>query len=563
MAEYRVIFEEAPIGIFQVSPEGHPLRLNSQMARILGYDSADQYLAALSENASLQFFDPSRWNESDPSVGGGITGNGIDLQIRCRDGAVKWMRLNLRGVWEGGMLVRFDGTAEDVTAKKREEIRTELLAYYDLLTGLPNGTLFHDRFNEVISGLSRTGGQAALLLLEFDRFEAFNDSLGEFFGDRLLQEIAGRIRLGAGESSIVARLGGAEFGVLVGPGHHSCDVAATAERILAMLSAEYSLLGHALTVFCSMGISVFPNHGTDYETLLKKADVAKSCARDDGTSSFRFFTDQMKDEIQQCLRMESGLRLALAKKELYLEYQPQVDIRTGAVAGVEALLRWNSSELGLVPPSRFIGIAESSSLIVPIGEWVLRAACAQAREWQDRGLPAVPVAVNVSPVQFRQRGFCELVRSTLRDTGLEPEYLELELTEGLLMSNADLMASIMAELRTLGVTLAIDDFGTGYSSLGYLRQFKVHRLKIARSFIKDVPSDPDDAAITVAIIKMAKAMNLAVLAEGVETKEQVRFLQAQDCQTIQGFYFSRPVAVDEVDGHLRAGFSRLLPAASA
>ncbi len=563
MAEYRAIFEEAPIGIFQVSPEGHPLRLNSQMARIFGYDSADQYLAALAEDASLRFFDPTQWNESDPSVVGGIAGNGIDLQIRCRDGVVKWVRFNLRAVREGGTLVRFDGTAEDVTVKKREEIRTELLAYYDLVTGLPNRTFFHDRFNEVISSLSRTGGQAALLLLEFDQFKAFNDSLGEFFGDRLLQEIAGRIRLAAGESSIVARLGGAEFGVLIRLGHPSGDVVSAAERILAKLDAEYSLLGHALSVFCSMGISVFPKHGVDYETLLKKADVAKGCARDDGANNFRFFTDEMKDEIQQCLTMESGLRLALAKKELYLEYQPQVDIRTGAVAGVEALLRWNSSELGLVPPNRFIGIAESSSLIVPIGEWVLRAACAQARAWQDRGLPAVPVAVNVSPVQFRQRGFCELVRSTLRDTGLEPEYLELEVTEGLLMSNADLMASIMAELRTLGVTLAIDDFGTGYSSLGYLSQFKVHRLKIDRSFVKDVPSDPDDAAITIAIIKMAKAMNLAVLAEGVETKEQVMFLQAQDCQTMQGFYFSKPVAVDEVDGHLRTGFSRLLPAASA
>jgi EAL domain-containing protein (putative c-di-GMP-specific phosphodiesterase class I) len=231
--------------------------------------------------------------------------------------------------------------------------------------------------------------------------------------------------------------------------------------------------------------------------------------------------------------------------------------------GLEALLRWNSPELGLVPPGKFIGIAENSSLIVPIGEWVLRAACSQARNWQDCGLPPVPVAVNVSPVQFRQKGFCDLVRLALCDTGLRPEYLELELTESLLLTNADLTASIMAELRAMGVTLAIDDFGTGYSSLGYLSQFKVHRLKIARSLVKDVSTDADDAAITKAIIKMARALNLGVLAEGVESMEQLLFLRAHNCQTIQGFYFSRPVAVNEVDDQLKSGFSRLLPVASA
>jgi EAL domain-containing protein (putative c-di-GMP-specific phosphodiesterase class I) len=312
-----------------------------------------------------------------------------------------------------------------------------------------------------------------------------------------------------------------------------------------------------------MGISIFPKNGEDYETLLKKADVAKCCAMEDGANRFRFFTDEMNQEIQARLKMESGLRQALARKELYLEYQPQVDIRTGAVAGLEALLRWNSPELGRVPPGRFIGVAENSSLIIPIGEWVLRSACTQAKSWQERGLPAVPVAVNVSPVQFRQQGFCELVRKTLRETGLKPEYLELELTESLLLTNADLTASMMAELRAMGVTLTIDDFGTGYSSLGYLNQFKVHRLKIAQAFVKDVSTDPDDAAITIAIIKMAKAMNLSVLAEGVETEEQLLFMRAQNCPMIQGFYFSRPVAVDEVDGHLRTGFGRLLPVAAA
>ncbi|MGA2569261.1 MAG: EAL domain-containing protein [Terracidiphilus sp.] len=559
---YRSLFEEAPIGIFQALPDGQLVRVNSEMARILGYESSEACLAAVLEDEVLQFFDPNQCNERDTTTVGSDAESGVDLQIKCHDGSIKWLRINVRALRAGGEVVRFEGTAEDVTARKHAEIRTELLAYYDLLTGLPNRTLFRDKFNEVVSNLRQPGGQTALILVEFDRFRTINDSLGDLIGDRLLQEIAERIRAGAGESGIVARLGGAEFCVLLSRCSTLTDIVGTAERILDKLSAEYSLLGHALGVFCSMGISLFPRNGEDYETLLKKADAAKCRAMEDGASRLRFFTDEMNNEIQARLKMESGLRRALAKKELYLEYQPQVDIWTGAVAGLEALLRWKSPELGLVPPSRFIGVAENSSLIIPIGEWVLRSACLQAKKWQESGLPAVPVAVNVSPIQFRQQGFCELVRRTLRETGLEPEYLELELTESLLLTNADLTASIMAELRAMGVTLTIDDFGTGYSSLGYLNQFKVHRLKIAQAFIKDVSTDPDDAAITIAIIKMAKAMNLSVLAEGVETEEQLLFLKAQNCPMIQGFYFSKPVAVEEVDRHLRTGFGRLLPMAA-
>jgi EAL domain-containing protein (putative c-di-GMP-specific phosphodiesterase class I) len=251
------------------------------------------------------------------------------------------------------------------------------------------------------------------------------------------------------------------------------------------------------------------------------------------------------------LRMENGLRLAVDRNELFLLYQPQVNIHTRKITGLEALLRWQHPQLGLVQPNKFIGVAESSGLIVPIGEWVLRTACSQAKEWQDAGLPAVPVAVNVSAVQFRQQGFPELIRSVLADTGLDPKYLELELTESLLLTNADVMFSILQELRDMGVKLAIDDFGTGYSSLSYLRQFQVNRLKIDRSFVRDVAVNRDDAAITIAIIEMAKALNLEVLAEGVETEAQLSFLRAQHCYEIQGYYFSKPVAVGRIAEHLR------------
>jgi EAL domain-containing protein (putative c-di-GMP-specific phosphodiesterase class I) len=303
-------------------------------------------------------------------------------------------------------------------------------------------------------------------------------------------------------------------------------------------------------------MSVFPKDGKDCETLINAADTAMCCAREDGLNSYRIFTDEMNDKVQEGLRVERGLRDAIANNELFLVYQPQVDSRTGRVTGLEALLRWNHPQWGLVLPNKFIGVAESSGLIVAIGEWVLRTACAQARKWQEAGLPPVPIAVNVSAIQFRQQGFSELVREVLRETGLRPEFLELELTESLLLSNADVMFSTIQDLKDMGVMLAIDDFGTGYSSLGYLRQFKVNRLKIARSFIQDVSVDPDDAAITTAIIEMARALNLAVLAEGVENEAQLSFLQSQQCHTIQGFYFSRPVAVEQIDEHLRSGFSQ-------
>ena len=270
-----------------------------------------------------------------------------------------------------------------------------------------------------------------------------------------------------------------------------------------------------------------------------------------GRNNFRFFTEDMNAQAVQRLTLESSLRLSLDNKELFLVYQPQMEITSGKIVGLEALLRWQHPKLGLVPPDRFIPIAENSSLILPIGEWVLRTACSQARKWQDEGLTAVSVAVNVLAIQFRQEGFCELIRRVLDETGIAPQYLELELTEGLLLANADVTFSVLKELKSLGVTLAIDDFGTGYSSFNYLRQFRVSKLKIDRSFIRDVAVNPDDAAITAAIIGMAKSLNIKVIAEGVENEEQMAFLRAHQCDEIQGYYFSKPLAVDKVADKLR------------
>jgi EAL domain-containing protein (putative c-di-GMP-specific phosphodiesterase class I) len=329
------------------------------------------------------------------------------------------------------------------------------------------------------------------------------------------------------------------------------DAAVATERLRDAMTAEFVIEGHHLNVSCSVGISIFPEHGADAETLIKNADAAMYGAKENGRKNFRFFTDDMNAQVVERLTLESSLRRALPEKELFLMYQPQMNIATGRITGLEALLRWQHPDLGLVPPDKFIRIAENSGLIVPIGEWVLRTACSQARKWQDEGLPAVSVAVNVSAVQFRQENFCELVRQVLRETGLAPQYLELELTESLLLANADVTLSVIQELKAMGLTLAIDDFGTGYSSFSYLRQFQVSKLKIDRSFVRDVAVNPDDAAITTAIISMAKSLNLKVIAEGVEDEAQMSFLRAHQCDEIQGYYFSKPLVVDKVADKLR------------
>jgi diguanylate cyclase (GGDEF)-like protein/PAS domain S-box-containing protein len=540
--------------MFQISPLGRPLRFNRAMARIFGYESLDELLEDFPGKEAPVLIDPNQWAEWENSSETSCVRYGIEVKIICPDGETKWIRLNVRAVLEGGEIAQFEGTGEDITDRKRVEVRNQLLAYYDRVTGLPNRTLFNDRLEEAIKSAKRSNGEVALLLIRIDRFKIINDSLGALFGDRLLNEIAERIKAGAGKRSTVARVGGAEFAVILPEVEGALRVQAIGANIVAKLSDDFTFLGHCLSVQFHSGISMFPEHGGDGETLLKRAEVANLAAREDVSNNLRFFTAEMNSQMLERLQLENGLRLALTRSELFLVYQPQVDSRTGALTGLEALLRWQHPELGLIPPTKFIGVAENTGLIVPIGEWVLRTACAQARKWQDEGLTAVPVAVNVSALQFRQQGFRDVVRDVLHETGLSPKYLELELTESLLLSNADVMFSIIQELKEMGVMLAIDDFGTGYSSLSYLRQFKVNRLKISRSFVQDVPANSDDAAITTAIINMAKALNLAVLAEGVETEEQLAFLQEQQCYNIQGFYFSRPVKDEPLIEFLRSGF---------
>jgi diguanylate cyclase (GGDEF)-like protein/PAS domain S-box-containing protein len=448
----------------------------------------------------------------------------------------------------------------DITARKLAEERVQFLAYYDTLTGLPNRTLFQDRLTKALAGARRENCKLALFFLDLDGFKIINDSLGHSIGDLLLQEVAARLKKWGREQDTVSRLGGDEFLITLTQVRDETDVAVAAERLMDVMTAAFVVQGHSLNVSCSMGVSIFPEHGTDCETLIKNADAAMYGAKDRGRNNFRFFAEDMNVHALERLSLERSLRFALERKEMFLVYQPQMDVATGAIIGLEALLRWQHPELGLVPPDKFIRIAENSGLIVPIGEWVLQTACRQARKWQDEGLPPVSVAVNVSAVQFRQQGFCGLIRRVLQETGLAPRYLELELTESLLLANADVTMSVLKELKSMGLTLAIDDFGTGYSSFSYLRQFQVSKIKIDRLFIRDVTVNPDDAAITSAIISMAKGLKLRVIAEGVENEAQMSFLRTHQCDEIQGFYFSKPLAVDMVADKLRATPERSLAA---
>jgi len=443
----------------------------------------------------------------------------------------------------------------DITDRKVAEERAQFLAYYDALTGLPNRLLLQDRLSNAIASARRRQDKVALLFLDLDRFKDINDSLGHSVGDLLLQEVAKRLNTWGREQDTVARLGGDEFLITLTHIKDVPDVAVACERLMDAMTGGFAVQGHSLNISCSIGISMFPEQGGDCETLIKNADAAMYAAKDSGRNNFRFFTEHMNTDAAERLTLENSLRMALANDEFFLVYQPQIDIASGRIIGLEALLRWQHPELGLVPPDKFIRIAENSGLIVRIGEWVMRTACCQARKWQDEGVPAVSIAVNVSAVQFRQAGFCEFIREVLRETDLSPQYLELELTESLLLANADVTFSVLKELKSMGVSLAIDDFGTGYSSFNYLRQFRVTKLKIDRSFIQDIAVNPDDAAITSAIISMAKNLNLRVIAEGVENEAQMSFLREHQCDEIQGYYFSKPLAVDKVADTLRGAFA--------
>jgi diguanylate cyclase (GGDEF)-like protein/PAS domain S-box-containing protein len=435
--------------------------------------------------------------------------------------------------------------SSDIGERKASEARIEFLAHHDPLTDLPNRLLLKDRLEQAISHGDRMGTKVALLFVDLDRFKTINDSLGHPVGDRLLQEASRRLRDCIRDMDTVSRQGGDEFLVVLTELSDDDSITRIAEDILAALAVPFFLDGHEVAISGSIGVAVFPEDGRDFDSLQKKADIAMYHAKEAGRNAFRYYTERMNIDALERLDLQNRLRRGSEQGEFILYYQPVIDLASGRIVGAEALVRWNSQDLGLVTPERFISIAEDSGLIVQLGEWVLREACGELRAWHDAGHTQLSMAVNLSAIQFRRGSVEESVVHALNAAGANPAALELELTESILLQGTEHVLASVRKLKSLGVRLSLDDFGTGYSSLAYLKRFAIDKLKIDQSFVRNLPTDPDNAAIVRAIIQMAKSLNLAVLAEGVESDAAAEYLRHLNCDYAQGFHFGRPMQARE------------------
>ena len=480
----------------------------------------------------------------------GIVCEEYELQVSRKDGTQFPLLVNGRPSRLGGRPAVV-GTVLDLSGQKDAERRIRELADYDVLTGLPNRRLLQTRFVQLLANAEREQKEIALVFLDLDHFKRVNDSLGHSVGDDLLCEVSGRLVGAVRRVDTLARLGGDEFIVAL-PGVGSATAIEVARRMLDVCVTPYLVGGHELTITASLGISIFPQDGRDLETLLKNADAAMYRAKEGGRNTFQFYASDMNTATLERLLMESSLRRALSQNEFVLHYQPLVSLHSGLIIGVEALIRWQHPDLGMIMPDRFIHVAEETGLITRIGDWVLCEACRQASIWNDDGLAPVSMAVNVAPVQFRQPGFVDLVAGALATSGLAATRLELEVTERTVMHDADIHLGTLDALQRMGVELSLDDFGTGYSSLAYLKRFPVGKLKIDRSFVSGLDTDADDRAIASTIVSMGRNLRLAVLAEGVESEQQLDLLRKMDCDMAQGFYFSRAVPAGDMADLLRA-----------
>ena len=495
----------------------------------------------------------------------------LDFRVVQPDGTVR--TVHAQGEKQNdpaGQAVRTRGTMQDITERRRAAEQIRQLALYDSLTGLPNRHLFKEQLSHAVARAKRMGDVLIMLSLDLDRFKRVNDTLGHEGGDLLLKEAAARLSKTLRPTDYVtnddldslnhsvARPGGDEFTVLLAVAQPQ-DGAKVAARILETLSRPFNLAGNEIVVSASIGIAAFPLDGEDAESLLKNADAAMYYAKEQGKNNYQFYNQSMNTSAVARLTLEAKLHRALERSEFNLYYQPKVDVATGAIVGAEALIRWRHPDVGLVSPAEFIPLAEETGLIIPIGEWVLAAACAEIRGWLQDGLTAVPVAVNISAKQFHQKDICETVKRVLRDYDIPPHLLEVEITESTAMQQAEATAATLRDLKALGLTIAIDDFGTGYSSLSYLKRFPIDSLKIDRSFVTGLPGSSDDAAIAQAIITMAHALRLKVVAEGVENDAQRTFLAANGCDEMQGYYFSRPVPAEECTRFIRERRTLPLP----
>jgi len=477
-----------------------------------------------------------------------------NLEYRVIDdlGEERWFCASGQPMFDdGGRFTGYRGTGSDITARKITEQRVHHVAQHDVLTGLPNRSLLQDRLGQAVAYATRSGHPVWVMLIDLDRFKYVNDSMGHKAGDVLLMTVAARLRGSLRDTDTVARLSGDEFVVILSQHEDQPLSGDIVQRVMDSVAQPVMLGTKEFFVTCSIGVAAYPSDGTPAESLIEHADIAMYRAKKLGRNNFQFYTPAMNEESLERVRIESALRNALERNEFVLHYQPQVDLKTGQIVGMEALIRWKHPELGMVPPGRFVGVAEDTGLIVPIGAWVMRTACAQNKAWQDAGLGHLRVAVNLSARQFSATELLPGIEQVLADTGLDPSCLELELTESLFMSDVSPAVDLLHRMKALGVKLSIDDFGTGYSSFSYLSRFPIDVLKIDRSFVNDITHDANDAAIVASIIALAHNLRLSVIAEGVETAEQLDYLRHQGCDEMQGYYFSRPLPAQEFEQLLR------------
>jgi diguanylate cyclase (GGDEF)-like protein/PAS domain S-box-containing protein len=448
---------------------------------------------------------------------------------------------------ENGVLSHYVSVFTDISHIKHSQEQLDHLAHHDALTDLPNRLLLNERLEQAIRRAERHGSQLAVIFLDLDNFKHINDSLGHPAGDRLLQIVANYLQESIRQEDTVARIGGDEFVVLMEDIGRPANAGIAAEKLMSIFDAPVELEGRDIAVTASLGVSLYPRDGVEPAMLLRNADAAMYRAKAEGRNAYQFYTAELTLNAFERIFLESSLRLAIDREELLLLYQPQVDLGSGKITGVEALVRWQHPELGIVSPVKFIPMAEESGLIFPIGNWVLQNACRQAKTWLDQGLEFGRMAINIAGPQIQRGDLVQQVERALMDTELPARCVELEVTEGFIMREAEHAIKQLKKLGDLGLTLAIDDFGTGYSSLNYLKQLPIHKLKIDQSFVRDIPDDPNDVAISTAVVAMGKSLGLTVIAEGVETKEQEHFLREMGCEEVQGYLYSEPVNAKELE----------------
>jgi diguanylate cyclase (GGDEF)-like protein/PAS domain S-box-containing protein len=549
-ARYRLLFERNLAGVFRTGADGRILDCNEACAHLFGYQSRDEFLSA---DATDFYFDESERERVVQMLRDQKQISNLELRLRRRDGSTLWALENV-ALLENDIL---EGTIIDITDRKHAHEQMEYQAYHDALTGLPNRLLFRDRISVALAHAKRNSRCSAVMFLDIDQFKLVNDTLGHTVGDRLLQVIGARIVTCVRAEDTVARMGGDEFTILLAELSDRKGAAAAAQKVLEAARHPVLIDQHELFVTTSIGIAIFPDDGEDAESLLKNADRAMYRAKDLGRDNVQFATPSRFEGPEGRLSLERDLHHALDRQEFVLHYQPMVEIATGRVVGAEALVRWNHPQSGLIQPDDFIPVAEQTKLIVPLGSWVLRTACAQMKAWHDSGHAWLRVAVNLSPRQFQDRELVTMVESALEESGFPPGYLDLEITESTAMQNAELTLSILRRLKEMGIRISIDDFGTGHSSLSYLKRFPIDTVKIDQGFVRDLTSG--DAAIISAVISMARALNLRVIAEGVETEEQLAFLRREQCAEMQGFLYSHPLAPAEFEAALRTGLKAARP----